>query len=87
MSDIEDAKKLLEDDGYVVLRRRSHEATLRRLAIAQSECQWEKREAEHAREWARDCLAQERRLGDRCTFLYGMARSMGATDEQLRGAR
>lgn len=35
--------------------------------------------------WARDCLAEQRRLADRCTFLYGAARAAGCTESELRG--
>lgn len=83
--DIACARQLLEANGYVVLREKSYRAAQRRLAIAQSEVEWEKQEAEHARQWARDCLAAERRLAERCTFLYGAARAAGCTDEELRG--
>ncbi|MCG7607158.1 hypothetical protein [Mycobacterium sp. CnD-18-1] len=86
MSDTDAAKSLLESEGYVVLRRKSYEAAQRRQHAAECYKDAEIRAAESARAWALDCLTEERRLRDRCTFLYGVAKSMGATDEQLRSA-
>lgn len=53
----------------------------RRIAEVQRDSEMES--AEHARAWARDCLRRERHLADRCTFLYGVARSLGASVEDL----
>jgi hypothetical protein len=75
----------LESAGYIILRERSYRQAQTEHAIRRSQVAWAEREAEHAERWARDCLAQERRAGDRCTFLYGLAASLGATREQLRG--
>jgi hypothetical protein len=77
------ARKLLEQDGYKVLSERAHRALLTRVHVAESV-------AEHADEyrastetWARGICAEERRLRDRVTYLYGVARAHGATDEEL----
>lgn len=82
----EDAIATLEGRGYVVLKEKSYRAAQERQRVA--ECY--KRSAEDERDrafvWARDCLHAERRLSERCTFLYGVASRHGATDEELRGA-
>jgi hypothetical protein len=82
---IEQAKKLLEADGYVVLRAKSYRQAEERRRIAENRAYWEERAAEHARIWARECREYERRVGERCTYLYGLAARHGATDEELRG--
>lgn len=81
----EQAKKLLEASGYVVLRAKSYRQAEERRRIAQMSVYWAERDSEHARTWARDCLAEERRLADRCTYLYGLAARHGASDEELLG--
>ncbi len=72
-------------EGWTVLRTKSYLAAQQRLAIAVREIEYEKRDAEHSREWARNAFTEERRLRDRCTYLYGLAASLGATAEQLKG--
>lgn len=82
---VEWAKKRLEGEGYVVLRAKSYRQAEERRRVAQARVFWAEDVAETARIWARDCLAEERRLRDRCTHLYGLAARYGATDEELRG--
>ncbi|AGS82437.1 hypothetical protein SEA_YEET_137 [Mycobacterium phage Yeet] len=79
------ARELLEDNGYVVLRAKSYRQAQERQRVAEVYRRCEEEAAEHARAWARDCLAEQRRLADRCTFLYGAAIAAGATPEELRG--
>jgi hypothetical protein len=83
---VEQAKALLEAAGYVVLREKSYRQAQTRQAIHQREAEWAERQAESARRWARECLAKERHLAERCTYLYGLAAALGATETQLRGA-
>lgn len=82
---IADARKLLESCGYVVLREKSYRAAQERQRVAETRRKCEEEAAEHARAWARDCLAEQRRLAERCTFLYGAARAAGCTESELRG--
>lgn len=84
-SDVESAKKLLADNGYVVLKEKSYRQAQERQRAAECYRDSEIRAAENARSWARDCLAKERRLADRCTFLYGAARAAGCTIDELQG--
>lgn len=71
--------------GYVVVRAKSYRQAQERQRVA--ECQ--RRAAEEARDsataWARDCLTEERRLRDRITHVYGVARAHGATLVELAG--
>jgi hypothetical protein len=80
---IEDAKQLLKDAGYVVLKEKSYRQAQERQRVAECYRDAEIRAADSARAWARDCLAEERRLRDRCSFLYGAARAAGCTAEEL----
>lgn len=82
---IEEAKSLLKAEGYVVLKEKSYRQAQERQRVAEALRAAEERATEHAREWARDCLAEERRLADRLTFLYGKAIEHGATMEELAG--
>lgn len=75
----------LEREGWVILRAESVRQAAERAALARHRQQWAEDEADHARQWARDSLQAERRLADRCTFLYGAARARGATVEDLAG--
>lgn len=79
------ARKILESTGHVVLRRKSYQQAQERQRVAECYRDSEIRAAESARAWARDCLAEERRLAGRCTFLYGLARAKGATVEECAG--
>ncbi|QQM15293.1 hypothetical protein SEA_POUND_135 [Mycobacterium phage Pound] len=82
---IEEAKDLLKLNGYVVLKEKSYRQAQERQRAAEAYMRCEEEAAEHARAWARDCFAEQRRLADRCTFLYGAAIAAGATPEELRG--
>lgn len=79
------AKKALEADGYVVLRAKSYRAAQERQHIAQALLKSQEEHNEHTRAWAQEAFKEERRLVERCTYLYGLAARHGATDDELRG--
>ncbi len=79
------AKAALEAAGYVVLRAKSYRQAQERQRVAECYREAAEQAAESARAWAREHLAEERRLADRLTFVYGVARAKGATAEELRG--
>ena len=83
--EVEIARAIMERAGYVVLKAKSYRQAQERQRIAECYRDREIEAADSARAWARDCLNEERRLRDRCTFLYGAARAHGATVEELRG--
>ena len=56
----------------------------RRARDAEHRIKFAEEHAEHTRRWALEAFAEQRRLGDRCTFLYGKAIEHGATHEELR---
>lgn len=80
------AKRILKDEGYVVLKAKSHHLAQMRLQIAQ-------RLADDAREqaasqdlwWREHILPELFSYRDRVTFLYGAARAAGCTVDELRG--
>lgn len=81
----ETAKKLLEDNGFVVLRAKSYRQAQERQRIAEALLRSEVEHAEATRQWASNCLDEERRLRDRCTLLYGLAVRYGAPKEEIAG--
>lgn len=85
MTDIDEALKIVKDAGYVVLKAKSYRQAQERQRVAEVRAQCAAEEAEGNRAWARDCLAEQRRLADRLTFVYGVARAHGASVEELRG--
>lgn len=82
---IAEARRVLEADGYVVLREKSHRQAQERQRVAEALMVAAEEAAESARVWARNCLAEERRLRDRITHVYGVARAHGATLVELAG--
>lgn len=75
----------LESDGFVVLRAKSYRQAQERQRVAEALKEAAERQVESAYAWARNCMAEERRLGERCTYLYGLAAQLGASGEELRG--
>lgn len=82
---IDIARRLLGSHGYVVLRAKSYRQAQERQRVAEALRRSEEQAAEHARAWARECLTEQRRLAERCTFLYGAAIAAGATRRDLSG--
>ena len=85
MSAADDFRRALEADGYTVLRTKSYNAARERQRVAEALLRAEVEHAESVRGWARDCIAEERRLSARCSYLYALAMKHGATAEELRG--
>lgn len=71
--------------GYVVLKEASYLKAQERQRIARVMEAHAVEDAERAREWARKCCDEERRLRDRLTYVYGVAMAHGATTEELHG--
>ncbi len=82
---IAEGRNLLESYGFVVLREKSYRQAQERQRVAECYRDREIEAAESARHWARNCLDEERRIRDRCTFLYGAARAAGCSVEELSG--
>ena len=85
MIDLDDALEVIRAAGYVAIREKSYRAAQERQRLAQARADWELNRREGAEKWARDCCDEERRIRERLTFVYGVARAHGATVEVLRG--
>lgn len=83
--DVAAARTLLESRGYVVLKAGSHRRSKERRRLAEARERWAQETVEHTRRWAEDAFAEQRRLSDRLTHVYGVARAHGATVEELAG--
>jgi len=83
MNALEEALALVKANGYVVLKEKSYRQAQERHRVAQALLETEKRFAESTRNWARDCLYNERRITERLTFVWGVAKAHGATDDEL----
>jgi len=66
----------ITQETYLRLREKA------RVAEAERACA--EKYAERTREWAQEGFAEARRLGERCSFLYGAAMARGATHQDLR---
>ena len=56
----------------------------RRARDAERQLDFEKEHNERTHQWALNAFDHERKLSDRCTYLYGLAAKHGATDDELR---
>jgi hypothetical protein len=81
--EIAKARKLLEQSGCKVLSERAYRALLTRVHVAENIAEYADRGRESALDWGRRTCDEERRLRDRCGYLYGVARAHGATDAEL----
>ena len=89
MSDQDDeiatVKRFLEARGFTVLRTKSYNAMKERHYGRECELRSQVEHNEHTRAWANRAFDEQRRLSDRCTFLYGEAMARGATAADLVG--
>jgi len=82
---LDEALKLVREAGYVTLREKSYRQAQERQRVAEALRRYADEDAERTRAWAREHCAEERRLADRLTFVYGVAVRHGATHEELAG--
>ena len=83
MTELDEALALVKAAGYVVLKESSYRKAQERQRIAGAMADMEKDRRATAEAWARDCLYDERRIAERLTFVYGVARAHGASIEEL----
>lgn len=69
--------------GYVAVRAKSYQRAQERQRVAEALLAAEVSHQASTERWARDCLTEERRLGARLTYVYGVAIAHGATHEEL----
>lgn len=82
---VERYKELLRNLGYVVLKETSYRRAQERQRVAEVMRAYAEERVQDNREWAVTALNEQRRLSDRLTFVYGIARAHGATVEELSG--
>lgn len=80
----EHAKLTLQAAGYVVLKSTSYRNAQERQRIAEAQRRCAEEDAARTRTWAEGAFTEQRRLSDRLTHVYGVARAHGATEEELR---
>lgn len=80
---VEAAKALCEEHGYVVIKAKSYRAAQERQRIAQIRLEDSQERVASIDAWARAGYDELRRLRDRLTFVYGVARAFGASVEDL----
>lgn len=81
-----EALRVVHGDGWKTMREKSYYQAQERQRVAEALRKLEQEHNEHTRAWANRAFDEVRRLSDRCTYLYGLAASLGATEEQLLGA-
>jgi len=83
--DLPAMRAFLEENGYVVLKEKSYRQAQERQRIAEALRVYADERRESTERWAQSVCVEERRLWDRITFIYGVARANGATVEELAG--
>lgn len=86
-STVDKALAVVKEAGYVAIKEKSYRQAQERQRVAEALRRSEAEAAGHARSWAHEAFEEQRRLADRCTYLYGLAARHGATDEELSGQR
>jgi hypothetical protein len=76
---ISDAKRILEENGYTVLKTKSYNQARERQRVAEDLQKSAEARYNHLFDWMeRDVFTRESYLVDSCTFLYGKAIEHGA---------
>ena len=83
-AEVERALEVVRAAGYVTLREKSYRQAQERQRVAEAQADWAKADVECSRQWARNCLNEERRLRERLTYVWGIAVKFGATLDDLR---
>lgn len=83
---LEEALKVVHEAGYVTLKEKSYRQAQERQRIAEALRVAAVEAQKRAEAWGRELCEEERRLRDRLTYVYGVARAHGATREELAGA-
>jgi len=79
------AKAWLEAHGYTVLKTKTYHGLHEKIRKAEAHEHWAKERMESVEAWARrEIFSWSRHLQNRLTFVYGVAKAKGATDEDLR---
>jgi len=74
---------MIRDGNNVIITAKTYENLHQRILNLEMQLHHAERDRESTMAWARNACAEERRLADRLTFVYGVARAHGATVEEL----
>lgn len=74
-----------DDGGTVTIKRSTYRKLHDDRRIAEYRARLQTEHEQHVRAWAHEAFEEQRRLADRLTFVYGVARAHGATVEELSG--
>lgn len=83
--DVADAIRLLNANGYAVVKSASRRAAQRAKARTEADLDRALRDLDRTQEWGESLGTEARRLADRASFLYEAAIAHGATREELAG--
>jgi len=81
---VDDARRLLVAEGYVVLKAKSYQRAQERRRVAEALLRAAERRTAEVEAWARRSLDEERRIRDRMTEIVAFAMEHGATYDDLR---
>lgn len=85
-ADEQAAIDLLTLAGYKVVRERTYSALLERVHLAERRTEWNQELRESSDRWARDCLAEERRLERRLNEVCYAAAALGVDIRTINAA-
>lgn len=82
---IEQARSTAEACGWRVLKEASYRRAQERQRIAEALLRNGQEHVASTERWARECCERERRMSVRTSYLYGLAKAHGASDDELAG--
>lgn len=82
---VQEALRVIREAGYVALKEKSYRQAQERQRVAEALRRAAEEEMERKQHWVESENAEHRRILDRLTFVYGVARAHGATEEELAG--
>lgn len=85
MGALDDALSTVRRAGYVALKEKSYRQAQERQRVAEALRRAAEEEMERKQRWVESEHAEHRRILDRLTFVYGVARAHGATEQELAG--
>lgn len=85
MGEVEQALRVIRAAGYVAIKEKSYRQAQERQRVAEALRRYADEMRAHTFAWAQTVCEEERRLRDRVTFVYGVARAHGASVEDLSG--
>jgi len=74
---------MIRDGNNVTITAKQYENLHARISMLEMQVDFEKRHNAHTTAWAHEAFDEQRRLSERCTFLYGKAIEHGATQREL----